>query len=253
MFRLNPQIVGILIDGIEFKLTQFADDTTLMLDGSQHSLQAALNILEIFGNMSGLCMNKDKTKMIWIGRKIFCREKLITSANLNWDDTDFTLLGLRFSTDFSKIPEMNYHQTLQNIKRDIKKWSSRYLSPFGRITVVKTNILSKCIHLFSSLPRSDYFQKQLNQILFKFVWDGKPDKIKRTTICHDYMEGGLKMINIKKFEQALKVSWVRIFLSSSDSQWYRLFKKSYGNPDKILSFGEDFSKLSLKNVKPILV
>ena len=56
------------------------------------------------------------------------------------------------------------------------------------------------------------------------------------------------MINIKKFEQALKLSWVRQFLYSSDSQWYRLFKKSYGNPDKILSFGEDFSKLSLKNM-----
>ena len=116
LFRLNPEIVGILIDGIEFKLTQFADDTTLMLDGSQHSLQAALNILEIFGNMSGLRMNKDKTKMIWIGRKRFCHEKLITSANLNWDDTDFTLLDLQFSTDLNKIPEMNYHQTLQNIK-----------------------------------------------------------------------------------------------------------------------------------------
>ena len=45
LIRLNPQIVGILINGIEFKLTQFADDRTLILDGSQHSLQAALNIL----------------------------------------------------------------------------------------------------------------------------------------------------------------------------------------------------------------
>ena len=87
---------------MKFKLTQFADDTTLMLDGSQHSLQAALNILEIFGNMSALRMNKDKTKMIWIGRKRFCREKLITSANLNWEDTDFTLLGLRFSTELQR-------------------------------------------------------------------------------------------------------------------------------------------------------
>ena len=56
------------------------------------------------------------------------------------------------------------------------------------------------------------------------------------------------MINIKKFEQALKESWVRKFLSSSDSQWYRLLKKSYGNPDKILSFGEDFSNLFLINM-----
>ena len=143
---------------------------------------------------------------------------------------------------------LNYHQTLQNIKRDIRKWSSRFLSPFGRITVVMTNILSKYIHLFSSLSRSDNFQNQLNQILFKFVWDGKPGKIKRITICHDYLDAGLKMINIKKFEQALKVNWVRKFLSSSDSQWYRLFKKSYGNPDKILSFWEDIINIFLKNM-----
>ena len=54
LIRFNPKILGILLEGIEFKLTQFADDTTLILDGSQHSLQAALNILEIFGSLSGL-------------------------------------------------------------------------------------------------------------------------------------------------------------------------------------------------------
>ena len=39
-------IVGLKIKNNEFKLTQFADDTTLILNGSQHSLQSALNTLE---------------------------------------------------------------------------------------------------------------------------------------------------------------------------------------------------------------
>ena len=30
----NKDITGIIIDGFEFRLTQFADDTTLLLDGS---------------------------------------------------------------------------------------------------------------------------------------------------------------------------------------------------------------------------
>ena len=34
LIRINPDIIGILVEGIEFKLTQFADDTTVMLDGS---------------------------------------------------------------------------------------------------------------------------------------------------------------------------------------------------------------------------
>ena len=42
---------------------------TLILDGSRCSLQAALDVLEIFGSISGLSMNSDKTKVIWIGCK----------------------------------------------------------------------------------------------------------------------------------------------------------------------------------------
>ena len=54
MIKFNKDIKGITIESHEFKLTQFADDTTLFLNGSIASLQAALNTLEIFGNFSGL-------------------------------------------------------------------------------------------------------------------------------------------------------------------------------------------------------
>ena len=77
MILINSDIIGLkieVIEVIEFKLTQFADDTTLMLDGSQHSLQSALNTLEIYGDISGLKMNKEKTKVIWIGRKKFSKK-----------------------------------------------------------------------------------------------------------------------------------------------------------------------------------
>ena len=84
MIKFNKDIKGITIESHEFKLTQFADDTTLFLNGSIASLQAALNTLEIFGNFSGLKMNKEKTKMIWIGRKKFSKEKLQTLHKLNW-------------------------------------------------------------------------------------------------------------------------------------------------------------------------
>ena len=76
LILLNPEIIGLKIEEKEFKLTQFADDTTLMLNGTQYSLQSALNTLEIFGNLSGLKMNKEKTKVIWIGSKKHCKEKI---------------------------------------------------------------------------------------------------------------------------------------------------------------------------------
>ena len=56
----------------------------------------------------------------------------------------------------------------------------------------------------TTLPTPENFLKKTNSLLYSFLWDDKPDKIKRETICQDYQQGGLKMINIYHFEKALK-------------------------------------------------
>ena len=58
----EKKMKGIYVNGIEHKITQFADDTTLILDGSKESLIAALNVLEVFGSISGLQINTEKNQ-----------------------------------------------------------------------------------------------------------------------------------------------------------------------------------------------
>ena len=48
MVRENNDIKGIFINGKEYKLSQYADDTQLILDGSEKSLKVALNLLKQF-------------------------------------------------------------------------------------------------------------------------------------------------------------------------------------------------------------
>ena len=55
--RNNKNIKGIKIDNNEFKLSQYADDTSLLLDGSDTSLNAALSDLSSFAMYSGLNVN----------------------------------------------------------------------------------------------------------------------------------------------------------------------------------------------------
>ena len=135
MITLNPDIVGIIIEENKFKLVQFADDTTLMLvqfadnttlmlDGTLHSLQSALNTLEIFGSLSGLRMNKDKTKLIWIGRKKHVKEKLNISEKLSWGETKFSLLGIDFSTSLKEIPSLNYAKAMTKMKLEMDEWKN---------------------------------------------------------------------------------------------------------------------------------
>ena len=100
----DTSIKGITIGSHTYKLTQFADDTTILLDGNTSSLKAALNILEVFGSLSGLIVNAEKTKMVWIGSKRFSKDQLNVSAKLKWGNSNFTLLGIEFSTNMQDIP-----------------------------------------------------------------------------------------------------------------------------------------------------
>ena len=206
LIHANKDIIGIIIGNTEYKLTQFADDTTLFMNGSRESLSAALNTLEIFGSMSGLKMNTTKTKVIWIGRKKFSRDKLKVTATLEWGITNFNLLGLEFTVDLDKMVEKNYSKALTESQVILNNWKKRYLTPFGKVTVIKTFIVSKFNHFFISLPNpSPEMVKSISDLVYKFLWNEKPDKVNRQQICQDYLDGGLKMLDLEKFIKSLKL------------------------------------------------
>ena len=89
------------------------------------------------------------------------------------------------------------------------------LSPLEKITVIKTFILPQFIHLLTILtsPSRD-FLKILNSMFFGFIWNNKHDKIKHMYITQDYMDTGLKMVNLEKFIDSLKLTWVNKLLKS---------------------------------------
>ena len=67
---------GIFANEEEIKIPQFADDTSIFLDGSSQSLNSTTEELDRFAKISGLKINYDKTQLIWIGSKKY-------SPNLN--------------------------------------------------------------------------------------------------------------------------------------------------------------------------
>ena len=110
--RQNNKIRGIDIDEEEFLLTQFADDTTLILNGSNESLDAALRELYLFSKISGLRINYSKTQIIWIGSKKYSADKLCPNWKLQWGMNSFNLLGINFDVDLHKILQLNYDRKL---------------------------------------------------------------------------------------------------------------------------------------------
>ena len=247
LIQQNPEIKGINIGGFEYKIAQFADDTTILLDGTQKSLQATLNVLEIFGTLSGLKMNSEKTKIVWLGRKKHSKDKLITNVNLNWNVIEFSLLGIHFHVDLPKMIDINYTNIYNKILKEIKNWRKRKLTPIGKITLIKSLFLSKANHLFSILPNPPTtFVKKLEQSFFQFIWDNKPDKIKRTTLMTSYQLGGLNMPNLTDFITSMKASWMRKLIKAS-ATWIPLFEDTVCEIKYLFIYGNLwYDKMSMK-------
>ena len=64
--RKTPNIHGIEISKVEVKMSQYADDLTLFLK-DEESLMNVFEVIEVFGNASGLRVNENKTKLMWLG------------------------------------------------------------------------------------------------------------------------------------------------------------------------------------------
>ena len=64
--RQNSRIKGLKINQKEHKLLQFADDTTVILNGTEESLGEPLKEITLYGNISGLKINVGKTQVTWI-------------------------------------------------------------------------------------------------------------------------------------------------------------------------------------------
>ena len=83
MIGQNNTINGIVIKRNNFKLSQYADDTQMFLDGSEQSLRNALGTLNTFYNVSGLKINVDKTKASWIGSMTKSNRRLCQEYKLD--------------------------------------------------------------------------------------------------------------------------------------------------------------------------
>jgi hypothetical protein len=78
--KSNPKIKGALVNDTESLISQYADDTFLVLDGCETSLIC----FENFYKASGLKINTSKIRVVWVGSKRYPNQILCPDSKLDW-------------------------------------------------------------------------------------------------------------------------------------------------------------------------
>ena len=244
--RNNSDIKGITLHKQEHKISLYADDTTLFLKANEENIRICMRILKEFELVSGLKVNKEKTKVVKIGgwgdnRIILCKD-----LKLDWTQ-EFTALGITYNiNNFNNIANLNIELKILDIQKQINLWNARNLTPYGKIIIIKSLLISKITHILLSLPTPNTDVLDKLEVIFKrFLWGDKPPKFRKEILETLPTLGGLKLTNLLIFDASLKISWLKR-LVNQELGWAE-FPMKYKILD-ITKYGDIFPKKIIKEI-----
>ena len=209
----NPNILKILL---------YADDITLFLKDRQ-DMYKALKIFESFRVISGLYINTQKSETMWLGNQKQSQESLHNFAVKK----KIKILGIFFCNymSASKVKE-NWVERVGSIRRLISCWEKRNLSLIGKTHIIKTFLISQLVYVMQALVIPESVLTEINSILFRFLWKKRNnnrkafEKVKRSVMCEEYDQGGLKMINVQQMQTSFLLQWaIKLCKAKEEEKW----------------------------------
>jgi len=91
---------------------------------------------------------------------------------------DFTtksvkILGVHFTYDLRAKQKLDVDVLIISIQQKLQTWRWRDLTIIGRIQIVKTFIVPIFLYRASFISVNNEFLKDVNKIIFDFIWKGK--------------------------------------------------------------------------------
>ena len=206
-----------------------------------------LKLIEDYGTCSGLKINHDKSEIMILGNfSSTLQQDNVVSCNLKIKKV-VKILGVHFTYDFRLKQKFNVDELISSIQQKLRIWRWRDLTIIGRIQIVKTFIIPIFLYRASLILVNREFVKDVNKIIFDFIWKGN-DKIKRSALIGDIEDGGLKAPHLDSIIETQRILCCKKLSSDQPSNWKKIVLH-YHEPvggKLILCCDFDLKKLPIK-------
>ncbi|CAI5767565.1 Hypothetical predicted protein [Podarcis lilfordi] len=213
MIRGDQLVKGVQVGAKQYKLRAFADDLVLTLQQPDTSTKRVLELIEIFGQVAGFKLNKQKTKVLDKNLTLAEKEKFQNETGLVITKK-VKYLGVNLTSKNVNLFKDNYDKCWTEVKKDLEIWSRLKLSLLGRIAVIKMNVLPRMLFLFQTLQildKMDCFKKWQKDIS-KFVWQGKKPRIKFKNLTDAKDRGGFALPDLRLYYESAAFCWLKQWL-----------------------------------------
>ena len=138
---------------------------------------------------------------------------------VNLKNNTIKILGIHFSYNKRLENDENYRRYIIKIEKLLKLWRMWQLTTDSKTLIFKTLAISKIVNLalVKDVPSSTI--AQLEKIQKQFIWKNRNPKLKHTTLCNEYEQGGLKNVHIFSKIASLQRSSVKRLHDYSFHAW----------------------------------
>ena len=191
----------------------FADDTMFFVTASEESGTALHGLLKRYERASGQYINTEKSAVTF-SKKAPARLKQIIKNKLNIQKEGGVGKYLVLPEHFGRQKRDLFTSIVDQIVQKAKGWSNRFLSPAGKMVMLKSVLSPIPSHAMTCFKLPVSLCKRIQSALTRFWWDDRDGTKKIDWVAWSKMiqpkdNGGLEFREIQSFNDAYlaKLSW----------------------------------------------
>ena len=190
MVANDVNIQGLNINNVHVKLVMFADDSTFILKDIK-SLKNSEIKLDYFSKYTSLHLKQQKSETAWLGA---AKNNPGLQLGYNWKNLNYDcikILGIYFTYNEQLKVKYIFDKVQSNLISVLRYWRSQNLSIFGKVTIIKSLVISKINYVCNVIIPPMEFVGSVKENLLRFLWNDGTAKIKYNSIISEFSDIGL--------------------------------------------------------------
>ena len=158
---------------LHLRISMYADDAALFVAPLQDDIRTLANILNSFGEVTGLKTNFQKSTVIPIKCQGIDLGSVLGGFAARRASFPIRYLGLPLST--TRLKNVEFQRVLDKMTGKLNAWTGRNVTMAGRLTLVKSVLTSQVIHLLSALRVPKEILQLIDSKRKQFLWAGNEE------------------------------------------------------------------------------
>jgi hypothetical protein len=219
------------------RVSFYVDNVVLFLRPIEGDISITINILDIFGEVSDLRNNVQKSSVL----PIRCdeEEKNVVQQFLPCQLLEFPCWYLGLPLTLKKPTRDQIQPFIDKIGDQMPEWKADLLSKLGRKILVQYVFTSMIIYLATAVDITAWGWKAMDKFRRSFFWRGHEEakgghcQVAGATVCRPMQLGGLGFSRLKELGWALQMRWPWLENTDPNRPWSAL---PICMPDKVQAF-----------------